>query len=64
MPELTLHHGDAQASFTEHPMEVARRALKAAAELEPDGRMARTLTNIADDLPFRDRLARGPVVAT
>jgi hypothetical protein len=34
-PTLTLHHGDAQAKYVEHPTEVvARRALLAAAEIE------------------------------
>lgn len=40
MPTLTLHQGDAQAEFEEHPTEIARRALMAAAEsdaTESDG---------------------------
>jgi hypothetical protein len=31
---LTLHQGDAKAEYVEHPIEVARKALKAAAEVE------------------------------
>ncbi len=31
-PILTLHQGDAEASFVEHPTEVARKALIAAAQ--------------------------------
>ncbi len=37
MTTLTLHQGDAEASFVEHPTEVARKALMAAAEVEVDG---------------------------
>jgi len=33
-PALTLHHGDQQAQYVEHPTEVARKALMAAAEVE------------------------------
>lgn len=33
-PILKLHQGDEAASFVEHPMEVARKALRAAADLE------------------------------
>jgi hypothetical protein len=33
---LTLHHGDASASYVEHPIETARRALLAAAERCPE----------------------------
>ena len=34
MTTLTLHHGENKQDFTEHPTEVARRALMAAAEVE------------------------------
>jgi hypothetical protein len=33
-PVLTLHQGDEKAFFAEHPIEVARKALIAAAEIE------------------------------
>jgi len=38
-PALTLHHGDLEAEYVEHPTEVARKALIAAAEVET-GRLA------------------------
>jgi hypothetical protein len=34
MAALTLHEGDSQREFVQHPMEVARRALRDAADLE------------------------------
>jgi hypothetical protein len=34
MPNLTLIEGDEERTFLEHPIEEARRALLAAAELE------------------------------
>jgi hypothetical protein len=35
-PVLTLHQGDAQASYTEHPTETARKAMITAAGAEDD----------------------------
>lgn len=57
MTTLTLHQGDAEASFEEHPIEVARRALFAAAELEDDD-WAYNLRRFARVLPSRTRIAR------
>lgn len=51
-PVLVLHHGDAQASYEDHPMEVARPALMAAARLERP-RLAGQLRRIAQALPDR-----------
>ena len=51
-PTLTLHHGDAQASFAEHPTEVARQALIAAARVE-DGRLADQMIRFAATFPER-----------
>jgi hypothetical protein len=34
MPALTLHQGEASRQFVEHPIEVARKALLEAADLE------------------------------
>jgi hypothetical protein len=59
MAVLTLHHGDAQAEYVAHPMEVARRALLAAAELEDEnGRVdwPDWLRRIAASLPDRGRV--------
>jgi len=52
---LTLHLGDAEASFEEHPIEIARKALIAAAELEsPD--WSAVMLRFASALPPRGRL--------
>lgn len=51
-PALTLHQGAAQGSFTEHPTEIARRALLAAAGLETPV-LADHLRRFADTLPHR-----------
>jgi hypothetical protein len=56
-PELTLHQGDAKTSFVEHPTEVARRALMAAAEVETDG-WPELLRRSARALPCRGPLLR------
>lgn len=53
---LTLHHGAAERTFTEHPIEVARRALLEAAEIE-DIHMARALRRVAETLPDRNGVA-------
>ncbi len=63
-PILTLHHGEAEAIFTEHPIEIARRALLEAAELESQsgGALAEewmyTLKRIAKALPHREPITR------
>lgn len=49
---LTLHKGDAKASFVEHPTETARKALMAAARVE-NGRLADQLCRFAETLPAR-----------
>ena len=49
---LTLIDGDAHADFVEHPTEVARRALMAAAEVESDG-WPELLRRSARALPHR-----------
>jgi hypothetical protein len=53
-PVLTLHHGEAHAEYkyTEHPIEVARKALMAAADLET-GAWAEVLRRFASTLPHR-----------
>jgi hypothetical protein len=51
-PSLTLIEGDEQRTFTEHPMETAKRALLAAAELEGDD-WAAVCRRIASALPDR-----------
>lgn len=57
-PILTLHHGDAEASFSEHPTETARKALIAAARIE-NPRLADQLRRFAETLP-----RRGPIAGT
>jgi hypothetical protein len=57
-PVLTLHQGDAKASFVEHPIEVARKALVAAAEIEPEIIAAR-LRRVASLLPERGSVRAG-----
>jgi len=51
-PTLILHQGDAQAEYVEHPTEVARKALMAAAEIE-SGRWPELIRNAARLLPDR-----------
>lgn len=57
MTSLTLHHGEASAEYVEHPIEVARKALAAAAEVE-DETWAPTCRHIAALLPRRRQLVR------
>jgi hypothetical protein len=57
MTTLTLHHGANEREFVEHPMEVARRALIAAAEGEPEC-VAAALRRVAGSLPERPRTIR------
>lgn len=58
-PTLTLHQGDGlRADYTEHPIEVARKALIAAAEME-SGRWPDLLRQTASLLPERSRIMRG-----
>jgi hypothetical protein len=63
-PTLTLHQGEARAEYVEHPIEVARRALREAARLEWEsgtdrGRSwAGTLARIVDSLPERAPIKR------
>jgi hypothetical protein len=52
MPALTLYQGDNHQEYEEHPTEVARRALIAAADLE-DGLLASHLRRFALTLPAR-----------
>lgn len=56
-PTLTLHQGDAHAEYVEHPTEVARRALLAAAEVEV-GRWPALLREAARQMPDRRPLRR------
>jgi len=49
---LTLKQGGSETSFTEHPIEVARRALIAAAEVE-EPVLAASLRRVAAALPHR-----------
>ena len=58
-PTFTLHHGERSATFQEHPVEVARRALLAAADLENEaGPWAGLMRRVASSLPDRERLRR------
>lgn len=58
-PVLTLHQGNASLSFSEHPIETARRLLIDAAEIEP--RLASQLRRVASLLPERAPLPQaGP----
>ena len=50
---LTLHHGAAQRTFAEHPVEVARRALREAAEIEEREAWAGIYRRVANSLPDR-----------
>lgn len=59
MTTLTLHQGQAQAEYIEHPIEVARRALLAAASLETEPpEWQQRFRRVADALPDRGRLTR------
>ena len=57
-PTLTLHHGDAEAVYIEHPIEVARKALMAAADVEDD-EWRSLLRRVALSLPRRAPVRRG-----
>lgn len=52
MAKLTLHQGDQEAEYEEHPVEVARRALLEAAKLEDDD-WAHVMRRFAGALPDR-----------
>jgi hypothetical protein len=52
MATLTLMQGDAEQAFIEHPIETARKALMAAADLEPEDWAAR-FRRVAAALPSR-----------
>ena len=58
MATLTLVQGDAEQAFQQHPMEVARRALMAAADLESEDWAAR-LRRVAAALPSRGSIKKG-----
>jgi hypothetical protein len=58
-PTLTLHHGENKRKYEEHPMEVARRALCDAADLEEAtgrDRIAASMRRVAESLPVRDAI--------
>jgi hypothetical protein len=55
---LTLHQGDETADYVPHPIEVAREALLAAADLEP-GHLASSLRRVAGLLPKRAPIKKG-----
>lgn len=56
-PTLTLHQGDAQAAYGEHPVVTARKALMDAAEVEGSGdrHLASQLERFARALPKRQK---------
>ena len=56
-PTLTLHHGDAEAEYAEHPTITARRALEAAATVE-DAEWAPLMRRFARLLPRRAPLPK------
>lgn len=58
-PALTLHHGDQQAEYVEHPTETARKALLAAARVEHGSRLADHLRRFAETLPDRPAIMKG-----
>jgi hypothetical protein len=58
--KLKLHQGDNTAEFEEHPTEVARRALRAAAEVE-QGLLSLSMLQAAESLPKRDPIWRKPM---
>jgi hypothetical protein len=51
-PVLTLHQGKNRQECVEHPIEVARRALRAAAGVET-GLLALSMLQAAESLPQR-----------
>ena len=51
-PTLILHHGGGRAEYVEHPTEVARKALLAAAEVETEP-VAAAMRRVAAALPIR-----------
>lgn len=57
MATLTLHQGERQQEFVEHPIEVARRALIKASEIE-DEPWAGSCRRVAGLLPHREPLRR------
>ena len=59
-PALTLHQGDAKAEYVEHPTEIARKALMAAAEVEwkQDRPFAYQLERFARTSPRREPIRR------
>ena len=57
MATFTLMQGDAEQAFEEHPTEVARKALMAAAEVEI-GRWPGLLREAAANLPDRPAIIR------
>jgi len=59
-PILTLHAGDAKASYREHPIEVARKALLEAADLEEASNPASS-TALSMRLAARSFPRRGPI---
>lgn len=59
---FTLHQGDAEASFGEHPTEIARQALIDAAEVEGYP-LADQMLRFAATLPERAQLARAERLA-
>jgi hypothetical protein len=64
MPALTLHQGDNHREYEEHPVEVARRALREAALLEEaestdnGDSWASLMRRAASSLPKRERILR------
>lgn len=52
MPQLTLYQGDARREYAEHPIEVARAALLAAAQIESE-EWAAVIRRFASALPPR-----------
>jgi hypothetical protein len=57
-PALVVHHRDQQAVYAEHPTEVARKALLAAAEVETRD-WASILERVASSLPRRPAIMKG-----
>jgi hypothetical protein len=57
MATLTLHQGNAQQAYEEHPIEVARWLLIAAARIESPG-LAHQLRRFAEALPERGSIRR------
>jgi hypothetical protein len=57
-PMLTLHQGEAKQEFVEHPIEVARQLLMAAADREAD-LVASELRLLASSLPRRAPIKAG-----